>query len=448
MTCTVKDFLNLGYSFDKWILEAVRAANRAGEDADLSAIADRVKSLPQFRPHEMRTDPCHVHINLDDQGEDREYLIDNKAQVVETIQKLAYLPTVERAAVMPDACSAGVICVGGVVAARNAIHPAFHSADVCCSMFLTELDDADPRVVLDEAMAVTHFGPTQRPDPASMPGFLRSLILANRYTKDLLPLAERDFATQGDGNHFLFVGRKLSNGKVCVVTHHGSRGFGARLFKRGMKVAQEFAKNIAPRGMDKQCAWIPTETEEGQDYWEALQIVREWTYHNHQAIHDMIVASGSYDVTDRFWNEHNFVFEREGLYYHAKGATPGWLDTYSRTLVPMNMSEPVLITRGTEVDNGIGFLPHGAGRNMSRTAFKKRFPDPALPEGIDIRSHSGKVDVTELPQAYKSAAEVKQQMLDYGLAEVVDEIEPYGCIMAGEIEQPWRKKKTSKQQSQ
>lgn len=440
---TVKDFLNLGYKFDKWMLAAVQEANDVGEGANLKAIAQDVKNLPQFRRHEMRAESCPVHINLDDQGADREYLVANKAQVVETINKLAYLPTVEHAAVMPDACSAGVICVGGVVAARNAIHPAFHSADVCCSMFLTELDDADPKQVLDTAMEVTHFGPSQRPEAVELPDHLRSLILSNPYTKDLLPLAERDFATQGDGNHFLFVGRKVSTGKVCVVTHHGSRGFGARLFKRGMKIAQEFAKNIAPRSMDKQCAWIPTDTQEGQDYWDALQIVREWTYHNHQAIHDMVVDSGSHEVTDRFWNEHNFVFEREGLYYHAKGATPGWLDTYSRTLVPMNMSEPILITRGTEVENGIGFLPHGAGRNMSRTTFKRRFPSPELPEGIDIRSHSGTVDVTELPQAYKSAAEVKQQMLDYGLAEVIDEIEPYGCIMAGEIEQPWRKKSST-----
>lgn len=78
---------------------------------------------------------------------------------------------------------------------------------------------------------------------------------------------------------------------------------------------------------------------------------------------------------------------------------------------------------------------------MSRTAFNKRFPNPALPEGIDIRSYSGVIDKSELPQAYKSAAEVKQQMLGYALAEVIDEIEPYGCIMAGEIEQPWRNKK-------
>jgi hypothetical protein len=35
-------------------------------------------------------------------------------------------------------------------------------------------------------------------------------------------------------------------------------------------------------------------------------------------------------------------------------------------------------------------------------------------------------------------------MIDFNLAEVVDEIMPYGCIMAGDVAKnaPWKKKKT------
>jgi tRNA-splicing ligase RtcB (3'-phosphate/5'-hydroxy nucleic acid ligase) len=37
---------------------------------------------------------------------------------------------------------------------------------------------------------------------------------------------------------------------------------------------------------------------------------------------------------------------------------------------------------------------------------------------------------------------VRAQMAQFGLAEVVDEIHPYGCIMAGDWERdaPWRNK--------
>lgn len=435
----VRDLIQAGYTFEKWCLEAVRQANdlvAEGKQVDLVEIAERVKELPQFRPHEMRDEPLPFHVNLDAEGEDVEFLERNKEAVVETMSKLMRLPTLEKGALMPDACPAGTICVGGVVAARNAIHPAFHSADICCSMALTEYDFDEPKRVLDAAMEVTHFGPTGRSVTEPMPQYLIDAIEGNRYTKPLMQHAKRDFATQGDGNHFLFVGRSANTGKVNVVTHHGSRSFGARLFKKGMQIAEKFAKNIAPKGMEKGYAWIPFETDEGRDYWEALQIIRLWTMENHYRIHDMIQKKLGLDVLDRFWNEHNFVFKRGDLFYHAKGATPGWTDTYERTLVPMNMSESVLVTRGTDVENGIGFLPHGAGRNMSRAEFNRRYPNPTLPEGIDVRSFSGVVDASELPEAYKNADEVKAQIKKYGLAEVVDEILPYGSIMAGENPNP------------
>jgi hypothetical protein len=46
---------------------------------------------------------------------------------------------------MPDACPTGPegqIPVGGVVVAKNAIHPGFHSADICCSVMLTDFGKA------------------------------------------------------------------------------------------------------------------------------------------------------------------------------------------------------------------------------------------------------------------------------------------------------------------
>lgn len=431
---TVRDFIQAGYVFERWIHVAVEQANELeanGKTVVLKEIAERVKNMPQYRQHYMRDTPAPLYINLDAEGADEDFLIKNKEAVVSTMNQLVRLPTIEAGAVMPDACPAGAICVGGVVASNNAIHPAFHSADICCSMTLTEFDTTDAKAVLDTALSVTHFGPTGREVPEEMPQWLFDRIMSNKYTRPLMQHAKRDFATQGDGNHFLFVGYSRNTGKVCVVTHHGSRSFGAKLYKKGMKLAEEFAKRIAPKGMSKEYAWIPFDTEEGRDYWEALQIIRLWTKENHKRIHDMIEAKMNLEVLDHFWNEHNFVFKRGELFYHAKGATPGWSD-YERTLVPLNMSEPVLVTKGTEVENGIGFLPHGAGRNMSRAEFKRRFPDPKAPEGIDLRSYSGHMDVTELPQAYKNADEVKSQIKKYNLAEVVDEIMPYGTIMAGD----------------
>ncbi|CAN7744540.1 hypothetical protein LJR228_006522 [Mesorhizobium caraganae] len=55
-------------------------------------------------------------------------------------------------------------------------------------------------------------------------------------------------------------------------------------------------------------------------------------------------------------------------------------------------------------------------------------------------------DISELPRTYKNAASMRRQIEHFGLAEIVDEVLPYGCIMAGDWEAnaPWRKKREAR----
>lgn len=217
------------------------------------------------------------------------------------------------------------------------------------------------------------------------------------------------------------------------------------------------AKRLSPATLP-QNAWLPADTREADSYWDALQTIRAWTNANHELIHDLAAERLSAKVGDRFWNEHNFVFRRpDGLFYHGKGATPAfdnWAnDATDLTLIPLNMAEPVLITRGKDAAHGLGFSPHGAGRNFSRTQHKRLQGDRSVEEifaeevkGIDARFFSGVVDISELPSAYKNADAGRCQIEHYGLAEIVDEVLPYGYIMAGDWEAnaPWRKKRQAR----
>lgn len=379
----------------------------------------------------------------------------NLARVRETMTELMRTPTIEAGAVLPDACPAGpvgTIPVGGVAAARNAIHPGMHSADICCSVMITDLGHADPKAVLDAAQSVTHFGPGGRPQGKR---FTVSLNLLDAFRENpflssqkSLRMAQEHMGTQGDGNHFLFVGRSRKTGRTAIVTHHGSRGPGAALYKAGMVAAERFRKQLSPR-TQKQNAWIPADTQEGKDYWAALQLIRKWTKANHNAIHQATVEAVKADAGDRFWNEHNFVFRRGDLFYHGKGATPAWPDyapdATGLTLIPLNMAEPVLVVRGKDAAHGLGFSPHGAGRNFSRSEHRRRMgavtPEQMLKaetQGLDVRFHANRVDASELPSSYKSAENVVRQIERYGLAEIEDYIDPCGCIMAGDMPPFWK----------
>ena len=432
------------------LLARANAMLETGTDAD----AIRATLAAEIPPEPVQV-PLHAegsvafHENLIPADSDEE---DNLRKVRETMRAVMRTPTVIGGAIMPDACPAGpvgTIPVGGVVAARNALHPGMHSADICCSLMLTDLGDADPATVLDAAAAVTHFGPGGRPQGQRftvslelLDAFRGNPFLSNAKT---VRAAQEQMGTQGDGNHFLFVGRSRATGRTALITHHGSRGPGAKLYKAGMEVAEAYRKRHSPETL-KQNAWIPADSDEGQAYWAALQIIRKWTKTNHNSIHQATVEAAKASAGERFWNEHNFVFKRGDVYLHGKGATPGWAgfasdaDPQGRTIIPLNMAEPILIVRGSDADNACGFSPHGAGRNWSRTEHMRRLgaktPDEALAQetvGLDVRFQAGKVDASELPSSYKPAAAVKAQIQSFGLAEIVDHIDPYGCIMAGEL---------------
>ena len=397
--------------------------------------------------------PLHVSIRAENADEQK-----NLDAVLATMTEVLRTPTVEAGAVMPDACPAGplgTIPVGGVVAARNAIHPGMHSADICCSVMLTDLGHVDPQAALDAAQAITHFGPGGREQGNR---FTVSHELIDRFRANpflngarILHAAQAHMGTQGDGNHFLFIGRSRATGRVAMVTHHGSRGPGALLYKAGMEVAERFRRQLS-RATLKQNAWIPADSDEGRDYWQALQVIRHWTKANHNALHQAVVERLRAEPGDRYWNEHNFVFRRGDVFLHGKGATPAWDgyadDATGLTLIPLNMAEPVLVVRGRDADHALGFSPHGAGRNFTRTEHRRRMGDvtpqqmlAAETAGLDIRFHAGAVDASELPSSYKRAGAVIEQIRDYGLAEVVDCIDPYGCIMAGDMPQPWQIKR-------
>jgi len=454
-TITGNELIALGYRPGKWFAEALEYINE--NQLDENQISEYLEQFKSPEPISLHAEPKDFIINIKAEHESEN---DNVEKVINTMKVLMKTPTLIEGAIMPDACPTGPeghIPVGGVVVAKNAIHPGFHSADICCSVMLTDFGKTNPKDVLDAAHSMTHFGYGGRPrgEQMEMSQELMDAFRENEFLNDekLISIARSHMGTQGDGNHFLFVGVSKNTGNTMLVTHHGSRTPGAMLYDKGMKVANRFRQEISPETL-RENAWIPYETEEGKQYWEALQLIRNWTKENHESIHNATLEKLNIERQNRYWNEHNFVFRDGDLFYHAKGATP--LDdkflpdiTVPR-LIPLNMSEPVLIVQGKTNDRNLGFAPHGAGRNFSRTQHKKSLTHKTIEEifeeetkGLDIRFFTNDIDISELPSAYKSAKNVRAQIEEYGLCEVLDEVMPYGCIMAGDVQKnaPWKKKK-------
>ena len=419
----------------------------------------------------------------------------NIAAVRAHMADLMRCPMLEHGAVMPDACPSGsargTIPVGGAVVSR-AIHPAFHSADICCSMYATVFPDGVATSdFMDAVKAVTRFGPGGRKPEDRVADAITDAIEATRnpFLAQLADRAKAQLCDQGDGNHFAYLGALdvspgmtlalASNGQAALanaignrrtvnvlVTHHGSRDLGAQVYKRGLAEAMRHTQAVSPDTPQHQ-AWLDPDSDLGAAYWEALQYVARWTKRNHQLIHELTLARLGIAPLAAFGNEHNFVWKRGSLFYHGKGATPAWKDAAGHPLlglIPLNMAAPILLTLGRDRTEFASFSPHGAGRNKSRTALLREQGltglDPATflarsralldrqTEGLDVRFYYDRPDVSESPIAYKNADQVRAQIAHFGLADVVGLIQPKGSIMAGDYDKPWMLKKAARKTAQ
>lgn len=417
------------------------------------------------------------------EAENREEAVNLAASRARMLE-LLHVPVVQRGAIMPDACPSGharaTIPVGGAIEVENAIIPGAHSADICCSMFATFFAANHPvGETMDHLQKVTHFGPGGRPRGAQWnSAVLDEPVWDNPFLSGMRSRAQDFLGTQGDGNHFAYVGHiqftesqraaleaagytELSEWIVrregafqVLVTHHGSRGLGADVYRRGQHAAHQWCRKNT-KDIPQAAEWIPADSPEGADYWAALQYVGRWTRENHALIHDALLRRLGQRALVQIGNEHNFVWRRGDSFFHGKGATPAWTDAQGRPLlglIPLNMAREILFVLGANHDSYLSFCPHGAGRNLSRTAMLAPYKgadgelDPArvrealaaCTAGLDIRWFGGAPDLSESPLAYKDATKVKAQIARFDLATVAGEIQPQGCIMAGEApEPPW-----------
>jgi tRNA-splicing ligase RtcB len=131
---------------------------------------------------------------------------------------------------------------------------------------------------------------------------------------------------------------------------------------------------------------------------------------------------------------------------HRKGATrafpPGHPDipaAYREVGQPvfipgsMGTASWVLAGRPGAMERSFGTVCHGAGRQLSRTAARKRIEGAELrgqleAAGISVRSASNRGLAEEAPFAYKSVDRVVEVVERAGLAVRVAELRPIGVV--------------------
>lgn len=315
--------------------------------------------------------------------------------------------------------------------------------DIDCCEESGKVADADPSCVSNKA----------RQRGAGQVGSLGS---GNHYLEIQVAKDENIFDKKNAGVFGI-----TGNNQVVIMIHCGSRGF-------GHQVATDYLGNFAKlqhkfgyRLPDRELACAPFYSDEGQNYFRAMNCAINIAFLNRQLIGHRVSeilfelfgsknglkAETVYDVCHNTAKieKHEAAGKMKRLLVHRKGATrafpPGnrdlpekYSDSGQPVLVGGSMESGSYIMRGTESGKEAFYSTvHGSGRVMSRHEAKKSFSGRDLQKKLESRgiyvqtsSYGGLAE--EAGGAYKDVDEVVAAAENAGLGKVVAKLVPVGNI--------------------
>lgn len=296
------------------------------------------------------------------------------------------LPVTLAGALMPDAHQGYGLPIGGVLATNNAIIPFGVGVDIGCRMALSIFDIPENHFMENqskfkrELLAFTKFGAGngwQGREKANHDVLDRAEFNMTPFIKNLHDKAAAQLGSSGGGNHFVEWGiiemladdekLNIKKGKyVALLTHSGSRGFGATVAGYYTKLAKELCR--LPKEASN-LAYLDLNSAEGQEYWIAMNLAGDYASACHEVIHNRLSKAIGGTVLAKVENHHNFAWKEQWngqeVIVHRKGATPASKDVMG--IIPGSMTAPGFLVRGKGEMNSINSASHGAGRQMSRT---------------------------------------------------------------------------------
>lgn len=356
--------------------------------------------------------------------------VDRKA--VQQMENACKLPVATRGALMPDAHLGYGLPIGGVLATRGAVIPYAVGVDIACRMKLTVLDlpvgalngqrDRLKKTLEKE----TRFGIGAEFRDRRDHDVLDDDWSVSKITLQHKDKAWRQLGSSGSGNHFVEYGElevfERPDGDVldlepgtylALLSHSGSRGTGAAVCSHYSSIARKLRPEL-PKEL-QHLAWLDLDSEVGQEYWQAMNLMGRYAAANHALIHRHIAKTLGVGVRLDVENHHNFawkeVHDGEEVIVHRKGATPAGAGVLG--IIPGSMADPAYIVQGLGVESSLRSASHGAGRLMSRRKAKQSFTwsdtKKLLAErGVEVLS----AGLDEVPMAYRNIDQVMASQRD------------------------------------
>lgn len=375
-------------------------------------------------------------------------------EAVNQMGRACQLPVSVAGALMPDAHVGYGLPIGGVLATDNAVIPYAVGVDIACRMKLTVLDlpvrelERQREKLIKAIETETRFGVGATFKERREHEVMDADWSGSKITQQNKDRAWSQLGTSGSGNHFVEFGvftnenaiEGLAPGEyVALLSHSGSRGTGAAVCDYYSKLAMAQHPDLPKE--HKHLAWLSLDSEEGREYWAAMELMGRYAAANHSLIHRHMARHLGLDVLLDVENHHNFAWkERHAIdgverdvVVHRKGATPAGEGVLG--IIPGSMASPGFLVRGKGNGPSLKSASHGAGRVMSRTKAMETFEwekvNRVLKErGVKLIS----AGLDEVPMVYKDIHQVMAAQSD--LVEVLGRFDPKLVKMAPHGERP------------
>jgi tRNA-splicing ligase RtcB len=375
---------------------------------------------------------------------------DIDALALRQIELASNLPVSVAGALMPDAHVGYGLPIGGVLATDNAVIPYAVGVDIACRMKMTVLDlpvewlderrDRLAQAIEEEAkFGVGATFKSRRSHNVMDADWEVSPITAKNKDR-----AWAQLGTSGSGNHFVEFGLLtiedascgLASGKyVALLSHSGSRGTGVAVCEHYSKLATSLHPDL-PKELSR-LAWLGLDTQEGREYWAAMELMGKYAAANHALVHRHIAANLGAEVMLDIENHHNFAWKEQHfgkeVVVHRKGATPAAAGVLG--IIPGSMAAPGFLVRGKGNKDSLDSASHGAGRRMSR---KRATETLSWKDANEMLRHRGvtllSAGLDEVPDCYKDIHAVMAEQAD--LVEILARFDPKVVKMAPSGERP------------
>ncbi len=336
-----------------------------------------------------------------------------------------------KGALMADVHLGYSLPIGGVVATKDIIVPAWVGFDIGCGMAAAKLSIKRQQII-PYVQKISHsiyrsiptgFHHNREPVNWDYSNLKMSNKLKEIFEKDEKGL--KSCGTLGSGNHFIEIAYD-ENDDVWIVIHSGSRGIGHATASHYMKLAS---------GTDKAKEGhfgLVVDSDEGKSYIMDLAFCLEYALTNRfEMISRVIKEIGHYlnfadsfyshHLTDTINRNHNHAELKDGLWIHRKGATHA--EDGMKGVIPGNMRDGSFVVIGKGNPDSLFSSSHGAGRVLGRKQAKRELTMEEFRgemKGVEAKVEESTLD--ESPMAYKNIFKVMEQQKN--LVEVIAHLKP------------------------